>query len=317
MLLTRQPARSLSASQGRWFGSFRPTRPVSSPTRRASWRLPAKLTTPPLLAIESPITPGFQPTAFSRDWVYWGSTYYEFPPQPLPQVDVASLLAFSKIPPNTQVSQTLHRQKRLLLDTMRQELFGNTNNETKKMYILRGHGVPAQLLQHHLDVADAWLARQNGAYELSVENLLGSMYYDRLAIHDEGIDRVIAWPPEWTTDMELYMTVVKRLGTELSRMLYDKPQEDCRETPKLKAWTMTVSSDRIMTNGLLPENFLVPVVEWIPPKTSRDQFGSVCIRIEGKASTRRKDKSSPSVSVTFNARFCLKQDQCPSDSFFM
>jgi hypothetical protein len=45
----------------------------------------------------SVLTQGFQPTAFTAEGVYIGSTYLAFPPQTLPEVDVSALTIDPKV----------------------------------------------------------------------------------------------------------------------------------------------------------------------------------------------------------------------------
>jgi hypothetical protein len=119
------------------------------------------------------LTQGFQPTAFTANGVYIGSTYLDSPPQTLPELDVSALTIDPKVFFTTPVWK---ERRRILMDTMKTEL--SINKEYKKMYIVRNHGSPIQLLQHHLDIADEWLDEAD-AMELTVENLYGTMNMDR------------------------------------------------------------------------------------------------------------------------------------------
>ena len=143
---------------------------------------------------------GFQPTGFSKNGVYMGSTFLQYPPQSLPQICCSALLdpkTYCKKSASAQTTisgsdaaRRLIRGKRNLMDTLRTDVHGH-QKDVKKMYILQDHGVPVQLLQHHLDVAHSWLLRSSsnyhsshqddddGSYELSVENLFGTKHFDR------------------------------------------------------------------------------------------------------------------------------------------
>jgi hypothetical protein len=129
----------------------------------------------------SVLTQGFQPTSFSAEGVYIGSTYLTSPPQSLPELDVSALT----IDPNVfstddqaagSAKRAWEQKRRMLMDTMKTEL--SVDKESKKMYIMRNHGAPIQLLQHHLDIADQWLDEAD-SMELTVENLDGTMNMDR------------------------------------------------------------------------------------------------------------------------------------------
>jgi hypothetical protein len=127
------------------------------------------------------LTQGFQPTAFTAEGVYIGSTYLASPPQTLPELDVSALTIDPEVFfTDNQAVRTAKREweqkRRILMHTMKTEL--SINKESKKMYIVRNHGAPKQLLQHHLDIADQWLDEVD-AMELTVENLYGTMHMDR------------------------------------------------------------------------------------------------------------------------------------------
>jgi hypothetical protein len=130
----------------------------------------------------SVLTQGFQPTAFTAEGVYIGSTYLASPPQTLPELDVSALTIDPKEFFTDDLAGLIARRgweqkRRILMDTMKTEL--SINKESKKMYIVRNqHGAPIQLLQHHLDIADQWLDEAD-AMELTVENLYGTMHMDR------------------------------------------------------------------------------------------------------------------------------------------
>ena len=129
----------------------------------------------------SVLTPGFQPTAFTAEGVYIGSTYLATPPQTLPELDVSALTIDPKVfsiddQAGQSVKQAWEQKRRILMDTMKTEL--TINKESRKMYIVKNHGAPIQLLQHHLDIADQWLDEAD-AMELTVENLYGTMNMDR------------------------------------------------------------------------------------------------------------------------------------------
>jgi hypothetical protein len=150
------------------------------------------------------LTAGFQPTDFTAQGVYMGSTFLEYPPRPLPQLDASALLdpksycrksVFTSGTPSIsggEAARRLLNGRNLLLEIMRRELHSNNNSNNRgdgdrKIYVLRGHGVPTQLLQYHLDVANQWLQQHSSGgglirqryHQLKVENRLGSFYVDR------------------------------------------------------------------------------------------------------------------------------------------
>jgi hypothetical protein len=134
------------------------------------------------------LTKGFHPTAITNRGVYLGSTFLEYPPQPLPQLHAQAFLdpkAYCKISASASntisgadAARRLIRGKRNLMETMRSEIH-EKKEEVRKLYVLRGHGVPVQLLKHHLQMARAWLTQQDHVNEVSVQNVFGTMHFDR------------------------------------------------------------------------------------------------------------------------------------------
>lgn len=131
------------------------------------------------------LTRGFYPTDITNQGVYMGSTFLEHPPQPLPQLHASAFLdpkgyCRSSAQATTTISggdaaRRLIRGKRNLVETMRKEI--QEQQYVKKLYILKGHGVPDQVLNHLLDAAQQWLPMD--AHEVAVQNLFGALNFDR------------------------------------------------------------------------------------------------------------------------------------------
>ena len=134
------------------------------------------------------ISEGFYPTAITTNGVYMGSTFLEHPPQPLPHLFASAILD-----PKTYCKQSasststisggdaarrLLRGKQNFRQTMQQELTLRPK-DVLKIYVLQGHGVPVQLWEHILQVAQTWLHSQESAYEVSVQNVFGAIHFDR------------------------------------------------------------------------------------------------------------------------------------------
>jgi hypothetical protein len=132
---------------------------------------------------------GFLPTAITNNGVFMGSTFFEHPPNSLPQLFATALLdprAFCKQSASStttisggDAARCLLRGKQNFRETLRKELTLARSLDVQAMYVLRGHGVPSQLFQHILDVAQGWLNKEDNAHELSVQNVFGALVYDR------------------------------------------------------------------------------------------------------------------------------------------
>lgn len=134
------------------------------------------------------VSEGFYPTATTNQGVYMGTTFLEYPPQPLPQLFATALLdpktyckqsaSSTSTISGSDAARRLLRGKRNFWETMRHELVSKNNREVQKMYLLQGHGVPVQLWRHLLDAAYTWLHHRDHVQELSVQNLFGANQFD-------------------------------------------------------------------------------------------------------------------------------------------
>eukprot|EP00521_Asterionellopsis_glacialis_P007902 CAMPEP_0195288644 /NCGR_PEP_ID=MMETSP0707-20130614/5229_1 /TAXON_ID=33640 /ORGANISM="Asterionellopsis glacialis, Strain CCMP134" /LENGTH=365 /DNA_ID=CAMNT_0040348541 /DNA_START=103 /DNA_END=1200 /DNA_ORIENTATION=+ len=288
----------------------------SSPAKSYSTRETANVPTSPSSLIATQhlthhtngiLSAGFQPTAITRNGVYVGSTFLEFPPCPLPELDVSALMdkrryglraaakyAGTRTKTNgSDAAIRLIQGQQKLLDTMQQE-FEQSN---RRYYMLKGHGVPTQLLQYHLDTAHNWFEQHVNARELAVENVFGVLKADRLVVQAiDGTDRTLCFPQERKADMELYLAVMNRMALHLSAFLEDQhPQDDTDSdhphtkeyVPQLKEWSVSILKEQAISPALIPSHLeLTPVVELTRMKRRcSSSEGRVCIRLQGPVTT--------------------------------
>lgn len=263
------------------------------------------------------LTKGFYPAAISKKGVSIGSSYLELPSQPLPQLHASAVLDpkhFCRISaaPNATISgsdatQRLIRGKRHFFKTIRNERNDKANQDVRKMYLLRDHGVPNQLLQHHLRIADSWLCQQGDAYELSVKNIFDEIHYDSMLIRTEdGSSCVKVWPEEWKDDMELYFTVMNRITTSLSNIL---SENEGHSQLRLKQWKAYARRDVVLPPQLLSEGTEVtPVVEFDNLKGSA---GTISIRLQNNLAVNGERP----ISIVFVSTFDTKQEMFEKEFF--
>jgi hypothetical protein len=121
-------------------------------------------------------------------------------------------------------------------------------------------------------------------------------------------------PFTWTSDMELLVTAMHRLATQLAAVVflpcrnsYHSPAEDSTsnmdtegkagELSRCKQWTVICYGRNLLPQRLLPlGGDIVPVVEFIPAEAR------VCIRLQGKVSSGKEDEAKL-VSLVFNSVF--------------
>mmetsp|Transcript_8053 Transcript_8053/g.11688 ORF Transcript_8053/g.11688 Transcript_8053/m.11688 type:complete len:326 (+) Transcript_8053:174-1151(+) len=262
------------------------------------------------------LTKGFYPTAITNKGVFIGSSYFEFPSQPLPQLHASAVLDpkhFCRISaaPNATINgsdaaQRLIRGKRHFLKTIRKETNDEANQDVQKIYLLRDHGVPNQLLQHHLRIADSWLYQQGDVYELSVKNVFDTIHYDSMLIRSgDGSSLVKVWPEEWKDDMELYFTVMNRITTALSSIL---SENEGLSQLRLKQWNVYARRDMVLPPQLLSEGTEVtPVVEFDHLKGSA---GTISIRLQNNLAGDERP-----ISIVFVGTFDTKQEILEKELF--
>ena len=303
---------------------------------------------------------GFQPTGVNKDGVYMGSTFLMLSPRTLPELDVSSVLDSTVYTRKIGASISGHaaamrlaKAKRELRDILQQELDGpmqrqqrkehNKNNgngravapstkatpsttnhnfgDVKKLYLLRRHGVPNQLLQHLLLVADDWLERK-AALELWVD----SSSRDSLSvITDEGMALRTTWPTEWDNDVGLYLASMKRIVSRLASMT--SFCDNCSVEPADLEWKMSISRHNKLPLTLFPNDpaAVFPIVEWVVP-VDEDTFnnarriGKILIRIQGSTTPTiaplSQDtclKKSHDVSLIFEANFDVNDEDLQAE----
>jgi hypothetical protein len=262
-----------------------------------------ELAIPKLMPI---LKPGFQPTGTNKDGVFVGSTFLMLSPQTLPELDCAPVLNKTlftrKIGTSKHGSDAairLYKAKNELKQVILQELAteDKTNfqgswsaGQVKKMYIMRRHGVPNQLLQHLITVADRWLEEKN-ALELCVDS---SGHSSLSVFTTEGASWRTLWPTEWDDDVALYLAVMKRMASHLATIT-----PFCEGTSVLPAdlaWKVAISRHNKLPLTLFPNDpEILPVIEWVTPRTNEAttnnnatttskaprKIGKILIRIQG------------------------------------
>jgi len=284
---------------------------------------------------------GFQPTGINKDGVYMGSTFLMLSPHTLPELDVSSVLnsvSYTRrkdAPINgNEAALRLAKAKNELRDIIQQELecplsrhrnnperrtnstpsTGNHNfGDVKKMYILRQHGVPNQLLQHLLTAADEWMENQS-ALELWIDSSCQSTVS---VFTTEGSSWRNKWPIEWDGDIQLYLAVMKRMVSGLASMT-----AFCEYNTVLPGdlqYKVSISRHNKLPLTLFPNDpEIFPVVEWVVPDEALSpgsrKIGKIAIRLQGSANPDRTPrgndclKQSHDVSMIFEASFDTNND---------
>mmetsp|Transcript_10040 Transcript_10040/g.28538 ORF Transcript_10040/g.28538 Transcript_10040/m.28538 type:complete len:195 (+) Transcript_10040:2569-3153(+) len=190
---------------------------------------------------------------------------------------------------------------------MREEL-GDCREITEKSYILKGHGVPIQLLQHHIDSSLLWIDRlspNDAGATLRLEAEVGYPSAECVTIYSSAnkdwgsIQTTKKWPAMWQYDLDLYVAVVKRIAEKLSSVLpfrdeFGITQQECN--PTLKCWNIVVHRKQDMPPSLIPPDIgIAPVVQCLPMSPIE---GRIRIKLQGKASG-----TDEMMSLSFDAVF--------------
>jgi hypothetical protein len=145
----------------------------------------------------------------------------------------------------TVAARQLLRGKKDLMEVLGHAVYSGSSSKTnRKSIVLLGHGLPPQILQHHINSAAALLDRLQ-ASEISFKQFNVAQHHNSLAsteavreirwshVRDAatGENRVVPWPIDptepnpWQDDLQLYWTVMNRIATRLGlAILLKRPQ---------------------------------------------------------------------------------------------
>lgn len=194
---------------------------------------------------------------------------------------------------------------------------GNHNfGDVKKLYILRRHGVPNQLLLHLLTVADDWLEKKS-ALEVLVDS--GSPSSLSVIATDQTSWRTV-WPAAWDQDVTLYLATMKRMVSRLASVTTFCDAATNGVEPGELEWKISISRHNKLPLTLFPnDSEVVPVIEWVVPdhgaaSTAR-KIGKIVVRLQGSVHpntpTDQQDtclKQAHDVSLIFEANFDMTDD---------
>jgi hypothetical protein len=171
----------------------------------------------------------------------------------------------------TDAARKLLRGKKDLMELLGYAVHSSKLNGKQKhqSYVLQGHGVPPQMLQHHIDFAAALLTRL-GASEVSFKQFnvmqhhnsvaaseaVGDIRWTQVRDVETGENRAVSWPLEggvhWEDDLQLYWTVMNRIATRLGLAVLLKRPRDTQSYDKDRPTSSTDNSLSVSpSNSLL------------------------------------------------------------------
>jgi len=220
--------------------------------------------------------------------------------------------------PNSTISgsdavRRLIRGKRNLLETMREEIHLSEEKNKKRIlnwqfYDVRGHGVPIQLFDHLLNASDTWLSELDNAFGISLQKNSSGTSFGRMLIHaQDGFNKrsttVKPWPSEWENDMELYLTVLIRIATNLSGILQSV---DGLSKPQLKHWNVDIrerdDNRFISQSGEEEAKSINPLIKF---STLEKGMGQISIHLKRKSNASGENKTT---TMAFVGVFDIKSE---------
>jgi hypothetical protein len=227
--------------------------------------------------------------------------------------------------------QLLHGKKDLM-EVLGHAVYSSTSKIAQRLQsvAINGHGVPPQLLQHHIDSADILLCDANASEiflkdftkpnshdSASTTDVLRDVCYSHIRDVATGENRVIPWPMDNGTDsasdMQLYFTVMNRIATQMGLpVLLKNPRatQPLSQVHTLRSrlgdnllphyWRIQFSQEKHFLTDNLPKTRsqpIIPVIMWTP-LDGIAWPGHVCIRLQGESST-----SGRPISLCFDAYF--------------
>ena len=196
-----------------------------------------------------------------------------------------------------------------------------------------GHGVPKQLLQNHIDMADFLLQHYGNASSIFWKQSHGNFAIEKLRVNGEEGPSV----QEWTFDvdstvqheMSLYLTTMNRITTSLCQLLWIPDEETImalEEDEDDSDDDDDFSPPHVVSSTLVPEyskvelirgqdekqqdeitSSLLPIVEFqsdhLQPKRQKEQqataAGHIWIRLSGNGANNKHE----STTLVFQASF--------------
>lgn len=273
------------------------------------------------------------------------NTPTETPRMPLLSLDASSLLdplsycktsakdirhGVSRSISGTDAARRLLRGKKDFLDTAR---------KLKAPVVLEGHGVPQQLLQNCIDMADALMM---ACGEEIVEITFHNYNYNEKKLPQvlrirsrDATNKAMSWPPEshgsgvdWEYHMSLYLAVMERLSNTLGLVLQknlappfsseEENKDEIMSSPLLFPQSSTPHWNVDILRGSYFELHqsthsmkdvpLFPIVEFSQMRDSEvQQNGHILIRLQGTAGPNLEfsgiQNSRQPVSLVFDACF--------------
>lgn len=239
-----------------------------------------------------------------------------------------------------EAAKRLLRGKKDLVDMIRGTI---VFQQSQRPFCLTGHGVPPQLLQDHIDMADAILQNFDEPTECQLTSNLGDSISstdpscpDSMTIRrQDGQTRVWAWPPQrllqrstkeenaeklhdvsqnWDNSLVLYLAVMDRLSREMGTSTVGSYlHRESRKYWKVKMHRGMAYSDELISRPDDEEDGRpVPILEWNPlssAKTTNNEHPHVSIRLQGtpqRTNNEAVNDESPvqnSVTLIYDAIF--------------
>jgi len=196
--------------------------------------------------------------------------------------------------PFLKVSQ-LYSQRLDLLKVLR-------NDPTHHSYLLAYHGVPPELLQDHILLAYN-LLKDEDTVKCSFDNYLGGEPNCIYVGGRDGIEEDRQWPlkggDNLQNQMELYLTVMKRLASYLGLVFFDDNEHrKYNATPPIIHWSVSFSQENFNSTPLVP-------IAGLTFRQRTNDPDSVSILLHGfhESGGDSQNKYKTPLTLTFKASF--------------
>jgi hypothetical protein len=226
----------------------------------------------------------------------------------------------------TQAAKSLNHGKQKLVSELQTNIQQYNAKRTKKKnrsFAMIGHGVPKQLLQNHVDMADLLLPHYGNASEISFKSF-GNLAIDKLRVNNAQQHSLQEWNFDENStvqqEMLLYLTVMNRMTCILSQVLWIKEEEAAvaseeesddddddddddfvpsviSSTPAIpQHWKVELSRGQ---EDMQQEcQVLLPIVEFMVAE-KKQSAGRILIRLSGRGAKN----TSESTTLVFHASF--------------
>lgn len=194
---------------------------------------------------------------------------------------------------------------------------------TQKTFLLNGHGVPSQLLDEHIHLANDVLLHYDNATQCSFHSISDTV--KRIRVRTGDRNQVAHWPPNtprqdysWDESLQLYFKVMQRMAKRFTDVLILAPPTNDPESTCTKDEYENEFDTGFMSSSILPHHWNVEfarashappepliIVEFSPILQGPSAPGHLRLQLQGQPQNASRGRNN-AVVMSVDAAFRWK-----------